>query len=332
MTAITTLIPAFKPEHLGETLLGLRRQSFQDFRVIVSDDSPGAVITDMIRDRRFGAVTDGMHLTVVRGPGNARLNHQQLLDLWNGATPFVHLLMDDDVVFPSFYRSHLDAHAGADFGVSVSARWLSENDSRPAWSLPLPPVVASSPLRHVPLQAADVIGSVLPQCDNWLGELSNMLWSADAVPRYDAPPVGMLSYHGLLDIGPVLDSLHRRPLVFINDRLSVFRQHAGQNTRGIGSNSHRGAMLVWVAYALHAWRCQQIDAQDLSKAIGITVKRCLNLYGETDPVMNDFYALIQEEGGNLAGLHAAFTAFWLALLARQRGAAPVRAEPEALPA
>jgi hypothetical protein len=332
MTAITTLIPAFKPEYLGETLLGLRRQSFRDFRVIVSDDSPGSTITDLIRDRRFGAITDGMDLTVVRGPGNARLNHQQLLDLWNGTTPFVHLLMDDDVVFPAFYQSHLDAHAGGDFGVSVSARWLSENDSRPAWSLPLPPVVTSSPLRHVPLQAADIVASVVPRCDNWLGELSNMLWSASAAPCFSGPPPDALSYHGLLDIGPVLESVGRRPLVFINERLSVFRQHAEQNTRGVGSNSHRGAMLVWVAYALHAWQQQHIDAQDLSKAIGITVKRCLGLYGETDPVMNEFYALIQDEGRNLDGLHAAFTRFWLALLARQRAPAPLRAKPEALAA
>jgi len=268
---------------------------------------------------------------VVRGPGNARMNHVRLLDLWAGSSPFVHLLMDDDVVFPSFYQSHLDAHAGGGFGVSVSARWLSQDDSRPAWSLPLPPVVARSPLRHVPLQAADVIASVVPNCDNWLGELSNMLWSADAAARYPQPPVDALSYYGLLDIGPVLESVCRQPLVFVNERLSVFRQHAQQTTHGVGQHGHRVAMLVWAASALHAWGQQRIEAQDLLKALGTTIKRCLSLYGETDPVMNEFYALVQREGASLAGLHAAFTRFWLALLASHPATSPVRAAPEEQP-
>jgi hypothetical protein len=47
MSQITTLIPAYKKEFLGDVILGLRRQSFQDFKVIISarhrPASPGAL-------------------------------------------------------------------------------------------------------------------------------------------------------------------------------------------------------------------------------------------------------------------------------------------------
>ena len=315
MTAITTLIPAFKPEYLGETLLGLRRQSLRDFRVVLSDDSPGAAITDMIRDRRFGAVTDGMDLTVVRGPGNGRLNHLRLLDLWAGSTPFVHLLMDDDVLFPGFYRTHLQALAGGQHALSASARWLSQDDSRPAWSLPLPAAIEQSPLRFVPLDAAQLFPTVVSPCENWIGELSNIVFTADAAARYPRPPVDRLNYYGLLDIGAVLEAAGTRGIVFVRDHLSVFRQHGAQTTHHVGRHGHRVAMLAWAAYALHAWQQQRIDAREAVQAISITVKRCLDLYGEADPVMNEFYAIVQREGVSLAGLHLAYTKFWLDLLA-----------------
>jgi glycosyltransferase involved in cell wall biosynthesis len=322
MTAITTLIPAFKPEYLGETLLSLRRQSVRDFRVVVSDDSPGAVITDMIRDRRFGAATDGLELTVVRGPGNGRLNHLRLVDLWAGSTPFMHLLMDDDVLFPGFYRAHLQAHARAAFSVTVSARWLSQDDAAPAWSLPLPAVVEDSPLRVVPLDAAQVFPTVVPGCENWLGELSNMVWTADAAAHYPRPPVDGLNYYGLLDVGAVLEAVGRQPVGFIREHLGVFRQHGRQTTHNVGGHGHKVCMLVWAAYALHAWAQQRIDARDTVRAISTTVRRCLDLYGEGDPVMDEFYALVQRRGGSLADLHTGFRAFWHTLLAAHPGTAP----------
>ena len=64
MSRITTLIPAYKPDYLGEMFLGLRRQSFRDFRVILSDDSPGGVITDMLRDGRFGPLAAELNLSI----------------------------------------------------------------------------------------------------------------------------------------------------------------------------------------------------------------------------------------------------------------------------
>jgi len=326
MTAITTLIPAYKPDYLGETLLGLRRQSFRDFRVVVSDDSPGAVITDMIRDRRFGAATDGLDLTVVRGPGDARRNHEQLLDLWNRTTPFVHLLMDDDVPFPEFYRIHLQAHVREKFSVTASARWLSKNDATPGWSLPLPAFIEDSSQHIVSVDAAQLFESVIPACQNWVGELSNMLWSAEAAARYPrASSAEGLSYCGLLDIGAVLETISMRPLGFIREYLGVFRQHGGQTSVSVGSQGHKRGTVVWAAYALHAWAQGRVDDRAAVRAISTTVRRCLDSYGEGDPVLDEFYDLVQQRGGCLADLHAGFSAFWQQRLAPRPWLAPAAA-------
>lgn len=332
---ITTLIPAYKPDFLAEALDGLRRQTVRDFQVVISDDSPGAQITHMLRDGRFGAATQGLHLTVRRGPVNARRNHQQLVEHWAASpspSPFVHILCDDDVVFPGFYEMHLKAHAAGRYAVSASARWLSQHDSRPAWELPLPEFVRSSDRRTVKVDTAQLMRSVVVPCDNWLGELSNMLWSADGLRHWPLPPAEGLSFYGMLDISAVLAAAagSRLPVAFIHDHLSVFRQHGDQTTHTVGSHGHRVTMLVWAACALHAWECKHIGDAEAVCAISTTVQRCLKLYGEQDEVMNRFFGLVQHEGKSLAGLHRAFTRFWLALLASHPGTAPAGA-PAAAP-
>jgi hypothetical protein len=326
MSLLTTLIPAYKPDYLGEVFAALQQQSLQDFRVIVSDDSPGAVITDMIRDGRFGPLASRLHLTVVRGPGNARLNHQRLLDCWDGSTPYVHLLMDDDVVFPSFYQTHLAAHRQGSYAVSVSARWLSQGDSRPAWSLPVPAFIEDSPLRHVPVSAEQLMHTVVAPCENWLGELTNMVWTAQGIAHFPRPPAQALSYYGLMDISAVLEAVVHHPLVYVRDHLSVFRQHAQQTTHGVKSHGHRVTMLVWAACALHAWEQGHLSDAQAVRALAITAQRCGQLYGDDDPVMETFFSLVSRPHGTLPTLYRDFSSFWLALLASHPGTRPQRAD------
>ena len=332
MTALlTTLIPAYKPDHLGEVFACLQRQSWKDFRVILSDDSPDAQITRLIRDGRFGRLQEQLHLTVVRGPGNARRNHERLIDLWAGQTPLVHLLMDDDLVFPDFYRTHLAAHAAGEIGASITPRWLSHADGRPAWTLPLPEFITTSPLHQITLTPEQLFQSTLPSGSNWLGELSHIVLSAAAAQRFPRPPQDRLNYYGLMDISALLEAGSHQPLVFIREYQGVFRQHGEQNTRSLGSHGHRVAMLVWAAMALHAWTEGRLSASQTVQAVGTAVQRCLALYGETDAVMSRFYALVSGCHG-LAALHGEFSRFWLELLASHPSTAPASPQPEPAPA
>jgi hypothetical protein len=322
MTQITTLIPAYKKDYLGELFLALNRQSFKDFKVILSDDSPDAAITTMIRSGHFGKLLDNLNLTVVRGPQNARRNHEHLLDLWGGQTPLVHFNLDDDIIFPDFYREHVIAHAAAPCSVTVSQRWLSFNDSVPAGSLPIPDFVRDCPGHVLQLSTEELFASTIGPCQNWLGELSNMVMSAEGASLYPHPPSTDLSYYGLLDIGFVLNAARALPVTFIRESLSVFRQNPQQTTHGTHTHGGRVAFLAWVTYALAAWRDGHLPADLAVQAIGIATQRVEHHYAQ-DPIVAEYFHILETQATTLDGFYMAYRAFWLKLLASHPGTAPL---------
>ena len=328
MTQITTLIPAYKKEYLRDVFLGLRRQTFKDFKVIVSDDSPGQVITDMIRSRHWGNLTDELHLTVVRGPGNARRNHEQLLDLWSGQSPLVHFHLDDDIIYPEFYRTHVSVHAAAPCSASVSQRWLSHDDGAPAWTLPLPALVHECPGHVFQLSPEELFNSTVATCDNWLGELSNIVLSAEAAMRYPRSPVVDLNYYGLMDIGTLLQASVAEPVTFIREYLGVFRQNAQQTTQSAATSTHGGRVgfLAWVTYALAAWRDGHISGEKAVQAIGIATRRIVHHFSES-PEMAPYFALLERNAGSLDQFYDGYRQFWLALLASHPGTSPGTGQP-----
>lgn len=322
MTHITTLIPAYKKEYLAPLFLGLRRQSFKDFKVILSDDSPGGVITDMIRNGHFGKLTSELNLTVVPGPKNARRNHEQLLDLWGGQSPLVHMHLDDDLIFPDFYRTHVTAHAAAPCCASVSQRWLSHDDGVPAWSLPLPDLIHQCDGHVLQLTTEELYATTIGRCDNWLGELSNMVMSAEGAVMYPRPPVADISYYGLLDIGFLLTAAQQLPVTFIREPLGVFRQNDQQTTHGTHTHGGRVGFLAWVAYALAGWRDGYLAPEHAVAGIGIATKRIVHHFSE-DPNVAEYFHILDTQAGSLDSLYAAFKGYWLRLLASQPGTSPV---------
>lgn len=321
MSLITTLIPAYRADYLAELFAGLRRQSFKDFRVILSDDSPGAEITTLIREGRFGTLLDGLDMVVVRGPCNARLNHQALLDLWAGRTPLVHFHLDDDLIYPEFYAAHVEAHQGRRLAASVSRRWLSPSDGRPALAVPLPGFVRQDPNHLVEFGADALFATTVADCENWLGELSNMVFSAEGARHYPQPPARDLNYYGLLDIGFALEASRHLPLALIREHLGVFRQHPQQTTHNVGTHGSRIAFLAWVTYALAAWREGRLAAEQAVHAIAVASQRCLQHLGD-DPVIADYLAVLERHSGSLDALHAAYGEFWRGLLASQGATRP----------
>ena len=328
MTQITTLIPAYKKDYLGPLFLALRRQSFKDFKVILSDDSPGGVITDMIRNKHFGNLTSELNLLVVPGPKNARQNHQQLLDLWANQSPLVHFNLDDDLIYPDFYRTHVAAHLAAPCSVTISQRWLSHDDGVPAWTLPLPDFVHESPGHLIQPTTEELFTSTVGRCENWLGELSNMVMSAEGAVCYPKPPTTDLSYYALLDIGFVLNASQTLPVTFIREYLSVFRQNPQQTTQNTHSHGGRVGFLAWVAYALAAWRDGHLTAQQAIAAIGEATRRVVHHFSD-DPVVAEYFAILDHHADTLEHLYTAFRDFWLRLLASHPGTAPLQAKPVA---
>ena len=315
MATITTLIPAYNPAFLGEVFLGLRRQSYRDFRVVLSDDSPGDEISHLIRDGHFGNLLDGLDIEVICGPKNARQNHNALLAHWAGSSPLVHFHLDDDAIYPEFYRLHAQAHAGGRYAASVSRRWITLGDTRPAQAIELPAFVADSPLRVVPVQAADLFQTTVPTCNNWLGEFSNMVLSAPGLAHWPRGTTRDLNYFGWLDIGFLLEAGQHLPLAYLRDHLGVYRQHPAQTTHNMHAHGGLVSSIAWASYALKAWRDGRIDARQAVHGISYNVMQCLKRYGEDSPTMNRFFDLVQHHGASLDELHRHFLPFWLELLA-----------------
>jgi len=81
------------------------------------------------------------------------------------------------------------------------------------------------------------------------------------------------------------------------------------------NHSGRVSGMAWIAAALHAWEQQRISYAEAVNAIMYTVGECLKKFDESDPVLNEMYDIVQRHGKSLAELHAAFTPYWLRVLA-----------------
>src|SRR5262245_32799757 len=123
---VTTLIPAYKTEHIVPLFASLLYQSRPPARVIVSDDSPDGRFGEILRSDGMAAVRERLIVEIHAGPrAGAYENFKHLVGLWDRSTPLVHLLLDDDVIYPTFYARHIDVHAVGQFSCSISARWIA---------------------------------------------------------------------------------------------------------------------------------------------------------------------------------------------------------------
>jgi hypothetical protein len=314
MSAIVTLIPAYKPEYLGDLFVGLRSQKFKDFRVVLSDDSPGGEITKRIRGGVYGKLAQELNLLVVRGPcQGGHKNVQHLIANWGLTAEWVHVHLDDDVIYPDFYRAHIAAHASGSFSASVSLRWVTSPDGRPTQDLPLPEFLEKEPSHVVPVSSEQLFITTIPTCENWLGELSSVVLHRDAAARYVNSRIGTYSYYGLTDIGLLLDASRETSLVVIRDHLSGFRSHPQQTSAQLQSFEIKCGHLAWMSLCFAAWREGRVSSQQAVQSLGIALRRSAHLYAD-DAEIEPFFSLIRSHGHDLDSLANAFNSFWAAFL------------------
>ena len=257
--SFTTLIPAYKPAYLAELLRALQVQTLPPARVIVSDDSPDGAFLRSLSEPALAPVVQRLNLSVVEGPKRGGwANCQQLLRLYGGATPFFHLLMDDDIPYPSFYARHAEAQAATDSGCAVSRRWYANEAGQPLAGLPVPAAVDAMPQRLLRLPAGILFEHVVAPSNNWLGELSNATFAAERAGDLMHPQLGGVKLHGLEDVGAMLVCAQRAPLAFINEHLGYFRTSAAQNSKQPLGRAFKLGVVGWIAFALGALRAGQL--------------------------------------------------------------------------
>jgi hypothetical protein len=171
----------------------------------------------------------------------------------------------------------------------------------------VPAFVSAGEQRVVTFGADELFATTVTVCDNWLGELSNMVLSAEGARHYPRPPAQGLNYFGLPDVGFLLEASRHLPLACVLDYLGVFRQHEQQTTHGRRSHSARIAFLCWIAYAFAAWQEGRITAAQAVNAIAVASQRAVQHLAD-DLVVLEYLALLEQHSG-VDALCAEFTAF-----------------------
>ncbi len=325
MATISTLIPAYRPTYLTDLMICLSRQTFKDFTVLLSDDSPDHSVSASMDSPAMRKLCGGLDIRVIQGPRLGSLkNIQSLLGQADDQAPLIHILLDDDLIYPEFYRSHVSARGGQGCEVSVSRRWMTTSNGLPCQSLPMPGFVTNSSQRLIKVERPQLFNSTVALCQNWMGEFSNMVLAAPAATGLFDHRLGGMDFYGLSDVGVVLEAGRQGSVGVIQDHLGGFRSHPGQSSAsGAQSYGLRCGHLAWLALALGSWRTGCISLEQALASMTIFGQRCAAMYGGDDPQMSLVADLLRRHGSDLSALHEQFGQYWHDLLAEHADSRPL---------
>jgi hypothetical protein len=310
---IATLIPAYKPKYLVELISSLRYQTRPTPRIIISDDSPNGDFRHELYSERFRPLLEGLNIEFVEGPRNgAYENFKHLLRVWGGSSDLVHLMLDDDVVYPEFYERHLVAHASGDFSCSISPRWNANEEGILLSGQSPPAAVTANASRILSLDADVVFMTTVAECKNWFGEFSNTVMRADTCELLLKPELSGISYAGLWDLGYFLAASLRSPIAYLQDHLGYFRTGGTGNSSKTFGPFMKAAMLAYSALAMGGQRVGKLSHAQALKCHSVIASVVNQYYSQQDD-MRIFCKLLPElalaEPGTEASFLKALTAF-----------------------
>ena len=274
---ITTLIPAYKTKYLADLLTGLRVQTLPVRRIIVSDDSPGGEFAEALMSPEIARFRGRLPIEIHQGPrAGAYQNFQHLVKLWDGTSEFVHLMLDDDILYPDFFERHRAAHAAGAFSCSISARWTANEQGQPIEGMPIPPGVWHNPQRMLALDAGVMLASTVALCQNWFGEFSNCVFRREQADLIFKPEFAGVSYAGLWDLGFFIAASLRAPVAYIQERLGAFRTGGEGHSAQLMGKHMKAAHLGYAAIARGAHKLGRLDealARQCYEGIGLAVQQ-----------------------------------------------------------
>lgn len=308
---LTTLIPAYKPRYLVELFTGLIHQSRRPDRIIVSDDSPRGAYSAMLRSDTIAPLLSELPLEIVQGPrlGSSYANVRHLLKAWGGDGDLVHLLFDDDLLYPDFYERHLIAHSSGRFSCSVSRRWTALESGQPVTRPQVPPELTTHSNRLIAVGPELIYPTTIPFCRNWLGEFSNAVMRADMHDVLVRAELNGLSYEGLEDIGMFLAASERGAVCFVNEALGAFRHGPEQNTSQLLAPVMMKAHLAWVALAIAARRSGRLDGTQARAGIA-HLQSLVDVRYRNESRMDGFRLLVAGLVEGHGGAEEAFLSAW----------------------
>jgi hypothetical protein len=313
---IVTLVPAFKPQYLPDLLSSFRMQTRPPRQIIFSDDSPDGAYGTALMSEALEPLRRGLAIECHTGPRRGGYpNVLNLLDIWDGRSELVHVMLDDDGLYPEFYERHLVAHASANFSCTISRRWTAGERGQPITGQPVPPAVASSGHRLISLDADVVFMSTAAECKNWFGEFSNAIFRSEAVPVLKKPMFEGVSYGGLWDLGAFMAASLLAPIGHIQDHLGYFRTGGAGNSAQSFGPYMKAAHLGYAALCLGGRRLGRYSETQARQGFAIIAQAMAQRYG-SQPDMHPFIELMPRLAQGVPGAEVEFVEIWHAYLRR----------------
>lgn len=276
----TTLVPAYKPKYLVELLTCLRHQTHKPAKIIFSDDNPQAAFTAALNSEPLKSLIADLNIEVIQGPRNGGYNNFcHLFRHYSAAsdrTELFHVLLDDDLIYPTFYAEHLRAHGMAPVACVVSRRWGALENGQPTRdNLPVPDAIANNSLHVMGLTADVLFQHTVGAGRNWLGEFSNATFRADMAPRLLDTTLAGISYAGLEDLAAFLKASLKTPVGYINSYLGAFRYSAEQNSAQTMGRPLKLAFLAYLGLAIagrNLGRLTEKQCKTVINVVGATIE------------------------------------------------------------
>lgn len=313
----TTLIPIYKTQFLEDLVACLNAQTLQDFQVIFSDDSPSQDVAQLLDDLHLDTPIRFSY-RVIPGPrlGPAS-NAHHLFTAWNFSSSYVHYLLDDDLIFPDFYASHTAAYQQTTAQACFSARIIVNERKTPLAGISMPPDEALPNKQSIEmLDFATCVRTIVPTCNNWLGELSNATFLGTALAGGVSGQLQRLPYYGLNDLGIFLEVLTQTPAAYIHNTLGAFRINRLQTSGNAHSNIFKSTVVSWISLALDAHTMGLLhlaETQQCLRTVRPSIVQLAQSHTELMPLMQ-ILDTWQRTPEDITSLHKAFTHYWLTQL------------------
>lgn len=308
--SLVTLIPGYKVAFIKATLDSIAKQSVIPSLVIISDDTPGQKLTQYVNSFKEQYVF-GIYL--LEGPKIGPV--QNIKSLLNNSYvknfDYIHLLFDDDVIYPNFYFEHLNTFKILpDILCSISRRYEIDEAGIPFRYPIYPPDIMNSSFKVLTLNDKFLFESVVLGVDNYLGEFSNSLFRRDVASYFDDEFLSNYSYKGLEDVGFFLKVSMNRPLGFINQFLSGFRHSSISNTSNKLSKIRIKSYLAWISLLLASFRMGYLSEGIVLRQIHSVISKFSNDYQDTSQfqIFEDVVNL--SSSYDIEYLDQEFTNFW----------------------
>jgi glycosyltransferase involved in cell wall biosynthesis len=325
--SVSVVIPAYRRTYLRQAIASVLTQGFEDFELIIGDDSPGdevAAVVSEFRDPR---------LRYVRTAGNTG-SLENCRMLWDAASrPLLKYLLDDDLLMPDALiemTTALETYQQTSF--CFSNRYFIDAQGRVTGE-----AVNTPAGRVAPVAYGAFVTAMVPNISNPVGEFSNVLINRDAGVSF----ADIESYLGhdilmLTDIAFYLNASRKAPAVQIGKSLTAFRRHSEQNSSPSYNPRFSLGLCEWEIFLRCAYDAGQITRDEALTAVGKLERAYAEWLPRLDelkhvqPELRAFKAAL--EAGGARGLTPAFEAGlraltavteegWVADRARRAGAA-----------